>query len=87
MFIGLFSSILIAQFELSNWSHPGISFNHTTEKNSIYTYSDDNIYFITDNDSTKIYNLNSGIGIQLEINHNIDFDLKIEHKKNRLRGH
>ena len=87
IFIGLFSSIAIAQFELSNWTHPGINFNHKITKNSVYVYSNDDIYFITDDDSTRIYNLNSGIGLQLEINQNIDFDLKIQHNKNRLRNH
>ena len=87
IFIGLLTSILTAQFGLSNWIHPGVVFDEKIIPNSVYIYSNDDIYFISRNDSTKVYNLNSKFGTHLQINQNLDFQIELEHNKNKILLH
>ena len=85
IFIGFFISLIFSQFELFNWTHPGIIFQNQTANNSVNFYTNDDIYFISSDDSSRIYSMLSGFGVQFEVDENFDLKFDIKHKKNRMR--
>ncbi len=84
MFLGLITSIVSAQFGLSTWTHPNIIFEKKTTPHSVYLYSKDDIYFIDKNDSTKIYDLSSAFGTNIAVNQNIDLQIELKHRNNKI---
>ena len=76
IFIGFFISLIFSQFELSKWTHPGVIFQNQTANNYINIYTNNDIYFISSDDSSRIYSMLSGFGMQFEVDEN--FDLKFD---------
>ncbi len=85
LFVILFYSLGLSQFQISHWTHPGILVSDTTKINQIHFYTNNDINFISKSDSTKVYTSLSGLKIYFPMNESLELKMDIYHKKYRTR--
>ena len=74
-----------SQFEITNWVHPGIKFSEQFHPGYATLYTNNNITFISNDDSTKIYDNTYGLYSNFQINSKINFTIDINHKENQFK--
>ena len=85
LLILLSTSLLLSQFEISNWVNPGVVLPDTTRINHMHFYTQNDINFMSRDDSTKVYTSLSGAVIYFPINKALELKMDIEYRQYRTR--
>ena len=86
IFISLLISISYTQFLPSNWSHPNISSINGPINGYATFQTIDDITYISDNDSTKIYNITNQFFSELNISKDLTLDIELMQRINKFKA-